>query len=111
MRLVSTRNANTLLMRMPGDLKIASVSINGRSHTIRDSGETGAPWLVRFNAPPPEGIDLELHFGSDAPFSCWLGDRSFGLPLIGGRIYPPRPAAVMPTYGSDVTLVTRRYKF
>ena len=111
LRVASPRNANTLLMRMPGDVKIRSIKINGRSHAIHDTAASGAPWLLRYNAPPPEGIELELHLGSATPFSFWLGDRSYGLPEIPGRKYEPRPADLMPAYGSDVTLVTRRYKF
>ena len=98
-------------MRLPGDVKIVSVKFNGRFHAIRDAGADGSPWLLRYNAPPPEGIELELQLASTAPFGCWLGDRSYGLPEIAGRKIPPRPPDVMPIYGSDVTLVTRQYRF
>jgi MFS family permease len=111
LRLTAPRNANALLMRLPAELKILSVRIDGHAHAIRDAGAAEAPWLLRFNAPPPEGVELELHLASAAPFSCWLGDRSYGLPELPGRKYEARPTDLMPTYGSDVTLVTRSYRF
>ena len=111
LHLLSPRKANTLLMRLPGNLKVVAVAINGRSHVIRDAGADGAPWLLRYNAPPPEGVELELHLRTSAPFGCWVGDRSYGLPEIPGRMYPPRPPSLMPIYGSDVIVMTRQYRF
>ena len=111
LRLASPRNANSLLLRLPGDRKVLSVKINGRSHVIRDPGASDLPWLLRYNAPPPEGVEVELHLASDAPFVMWLGDRAYGLPEIPGKTFQPRPPDMMPSYSSDVTLVTRRYQF
>jgi hypothetical protein len=67
--------------------------------------------LLRYNAIPPEGFELELRLESHAPLEFWLGDRSLGLPPTPGPAHQPRPADMMATYGSDVTLVTRRYRF
>ena len=111
LHLKPSANAHGLLMRFPADLNILSVAINGLFHEIRNSGEADAPWLLRYNTPPPEGTELELHLGSAARFVCWLGERTYGLPEAAANSYPTRPPETIPTYGSDVTLVTRRYQF
>ena len=111
LHLASPRNANTLLMRLPAEVKIMAVTIAGRLRTIADSGESNAPWLLRYNVPPPEGVEVELHLMPATPFTCWLGDRAYGLPQIPGQTHPPRPPDMMATYGSDLVLVSRHYTF
>ena len=111
LHLASARNAHSLLMRLPGDVQILGVTINGHQHQIIDRGTAGTPWLLRYNAVPPEGVEVELQLAGTTPFTLWLGDRSFGLPQLPGQTYQPRPAHMMPTYGSDVTLTSRQYRF
>ena len=111
LHLASPRLAHSLLMRMPGDVQILAVTINGHRHEILDRGAAGTPWLLRYNAVPPGGVEVELQLAGATAFTCWLGDRSFGLPELPGQSYRPRPPELMPTYGSDVTLTSRRYKF
>lgn len=111
LHLASPRNANTLLMRFPAEVKITAVTIAGRARTIADTAGSNAPWLLRYNAPPPEGLEIELHVTPAAPFTCWLGDRAYGLPHIAGKTHPPRPSDMMATYGSDLVLVSRQYTF
>jgi MFS family permease len=111
LHLASPRGANGLLMRLPGDVQILAVTINGQQHQILDRGTAGTPWLLRYNALPAGGVEVELQLAGAAPFTCWLGDRSFGLPEVPGQSYQPRPPDLMPTYGSDVTLTSRLYRF
>jgi hypothetical protein len=105
--ITSPRNANMLLMRLPADAKVLGVSINGREYAIEQDAAASGPWLLRYNAIPPEGFELELRLQSPGPLECWLGDRSLGLPSE----HQPRRADMMATYGSDIVLVTRRYRF
>lgn len=111
LHLSSPRDADALLMRLPAELKISSIVVNGRSHDIDASGESRAAWLLRYNAPPPEGVEIELHMETPRPFTLWLADRAYGLPEMPGKTYRPRPAEMISSYGSDVTLVTRQYRF
>jgi hypothetical protein len=108
----SPRGANMLLMRLPADVTILATTVNGRRVEISaDDQRAQSPWLFRYNAPPPEGIELELELASATLFTCWLGDRSLGLPQLPGKMHAPRPPDMMPLYGSDVVLVGREYTF
>ncbi|HEX8680164.1 MAG TPA: M20/M25/M40 family metallo-hydrolase [Chthoniobacterales bacterium] len=108
----SARRANMLLLRVPAEVSILAAIVNGHRLAISDADVRAAgPWLFRYNAPPPEGVELELELANTAPFTCWFGDRSLGLPELPGKTYPPRPPDMMPVYGSDVILVGRQYSF
>lgn len=111
LHIASPRNADMLLMRLPGDVNLLSVTINNREHTIEGGADASGPWLLRYNAIPPEGVDIELRLASAGSLRFWLGDRSLGLPEISGQSYRPRPDDMMATYGSDVILIGRKYTF
>jgi hypothetical protein len=111
LHITSPRDADMLLMRLAVDVNVVSVSINGREYAIPHNPAASGPWLLRYNAIPPEGFELELRVESNAPIDCWLGDRSLGLPQGPTTVHHARPADMMAKYGSDVTLVTRRYRF
>lgn len=111
LHLASPRNANVLLMRLPANAKVLSLVANGRSHRLENADAAASSWLFRYNAPPPEGVDLELWLASSAPLKCWVADRSLGLPEIPNKTYRLRAAEYVATYGSDVMLVARQYTF
>jgi hypothetical protein len=111
LHLTSPRRANTLLMRIASNAAITSVTVNGRAHEIEKADAKDSSWFFRYNAPPAEGVDLELRLASTAPMDCWIGDRSLGLPEIPGKNYRARPPEMMPRYGSDLILVGRQYTF
>ena len=111
LRLVSPRRANMLLLRLRWDATLLGIAVEGKEHALPNYREASGAWSFRYNAIPPEGVELELRFASAGPVEFWLGDRSLGLPEIRGAAYTPRPADMMATYGSDVTLVTRHYRF
>jgi hypothetical protein len=101
-----------LLMRFPAEVTIVAASINDRLLEMSEDDQPGkGPWLFRYNAAPLEGIDVEFELAGPSPFTCWFGDRSLGLPALPGKTYPPRSAAMMPVYGSDVVLLGRQYAF
>ncbi|HSH39018.1 MAG TPA: M28 family peptidase, partial [Chthoniobacterales bacterium] len=111
LHVTSPRRADVLLLRLTGDVELELVVVNGRAHKTSSKADSTAPWLLRYNAPPPEGVELELHVRPLASFSCWLGDRAYGLPEISGKTYRPRPPDMMPTSNSDQTVVTRQLRF
>ena len=111
LHLASPRQANVLLMRMPPQVTVRSLLVNGRFHAIEGADAQNSAWLFRYTAPPPEGVEVELRLASTAPFTCWVGDRSFGLPAIPGKTHQPRAPEFMPDDGSDLTLVGRQYTF
>ncbi len=111
LHLSSPRAAQMLLMRMAADVRILAVSFNGRAHEIENERGATWPWSLRYNAPPAEGVEVELQLASNGPLKLWFGDRSIGLPQMPGKAYRERPADMMATYGSDVVLVGREYTF
>ena len=111
LHLASRRQANVLLMRLPSEVTIRSLLVNGRFHAIETADAQNSSWFFRYTAPPPEGVEVELRLASPAPFICWVGDRSLGIPEIPGRSYPPRTPEFMADDGSDLTLVGRQYTF
>ena len=111
LHITSPRNAEVLVMRISAEVKIVGVEINGREQAIPHDPAASGAWFLRYSAPPPEGVELELRIESPGAVDCWLADRSLGLPQSLAATYRPRPTDMMAKYGSDVTLVTRRYRF
>jgi len=111
LHVASPRGASAVLLRLPAETKLLSLTCKGRSHEIGDVGGDASSWFFRYNAVPPEGVDLELLIASPGPLSCWIADRSFGLPEMAGHPHKPRPDDVMAWTGSDVTIVAREYTF
>ncbi len=111
LHVASPRGASALLLRLPAETKLLSLTCNGRSHEIGNVGADASSWFLRYNAVPPDGVDLELLIASPGPLRCWIADRSFGLPEVAGRPRKPRPDDMMAWTGSDVTIVTREYTF
>jgi hypothetical protein len=100
-----------LLMRIGAEVKVVGVVISGQEYAIpQDPAATGT-WSLRYNALPPEGAEIELRIETSGPVDCWLADRSLGLPQALASAHRLRPDDMMAKYGSDVTLVTRRYRF
>ncbi len=109
LRLASPRHATTIVMRLRAEVDLQSVAYNGRSREVHASGKH--PWSLRYEAVPPEGVDLELRFHGQSPLECWVADSTPGLPEAEGHVHNPRPDDLMADTGSDNTLVTRRYIF
>jgi len=110
LHLVPARHAQTMVVRLPAEADLRSVTWNDRTREIHAS-EDKQPWSLRYDAVPPEGVDLELHLRGPRPLQVWLADWSPGFPEIAGRTYDPRPDDLMADGGSDITLVGRQYTF
>ncbi len=111
LHLASPRNASTLSLTLPADIDLLAVKWNGRSQEIRTAGELQLPWRLRFEALPPQGVDLELKVRAKSALTLWLGDLSEGLPPVTGQNYNARPDNLMAGSGSDVTIVSRQITF
>jgi hypothetical protein len=98
----SKRNANTLFVTFPPDIKPASVKIGDREITVRPGQ---GPFTIVLAGMPSQGAEFELTLNTQSGISFWLMDKSFGLPP-GVR---PRSDDFMASDGSDVTLVCRKY--
>ncbi|MGI8891110.1 MAG: M20/M25/M40 family metallo-hydrolase [Chthoniobacterales bacterium] len=109
LHLDSPRHARSLLLRISSKSELQSISWNGRVQPVLAGGP--GEWFLRYDALPPDGVDLELHLLGQSPVTCWLADSSLGWPSnltkAGGG---GRPADLMQGTGSDLTLVARQIK-
>ena len=105
LQLTSTRNARSLVVRLPSDLKLSAAGWNRNIQPMHDNSARNAPWTFRFYNVPPEGVSLEFRFTPRNPIRVWVADSTPGLPDVAPLT--PRPADTTPGYGSDVTVVTK----
>ncbi len=110
LHLVAAPEARTIWVRLPNDTDLQAAGWNGRLQPV-DTKPSKHPWTLRYEAVPPEGVDLELHLRGDGPLNCWVANTSPGLPKLDGRAYGPRPDDLMADTGSDLTLVARQLTF
>ena len=105
LQITSTRDARSLVVRLPSGLKLSAAGWNGNVQAIHESSPLNLPWTLRFYNAPPEGASLEFRFPAQHPIRVWIADTTPGLPPIAPL--SPRPDDTTPAYGSDVTLVTK----
>jgi MFS family permease len=99
----------TLLVRMPAELDLRTVTWNRRSPLVNAVGKH--PWTLHYEAVPPEGVDLELRLGGRSVMNCWIAAVSPGLPRSEDHTFVPRRDNFVAGQGSDCTLVARHYSF
>lgn len=110
LHLASAGPAHALILRLPGEAELLTVKWSGRVREMRPGAKGKDPWTLRFDAVPPEGVNLELRVRGETPLDCWVADSSLGLPEI-ARAFGLRSDDLMAGSGSDVTLVVRQYVF
>jgi len=98
----SQRNARLLFLTLGKDVRLVSVKIGGRNIVARQNSGSVRLNLVGLDT---KGADLSLTVNAPSGISFWLTDQSSGLP-VGAQ---PRPNEFMAGFGSDVTLVSRKY--
>ena len=94
-------NADSIVLKFEGVVQPVSIKISGRD--VTPSQNSSGLTLV-FYGMGTKGADLDLTVKAPAGVSFWLGDQSLGLPEKLSR-----PENLMPTQGSDETIVCRRY--
>jgi hypothetical protein len=98
----SHRDARMVLLRFEKSIRISAANIGGRELPIHQRADE--PFTVSLYGFKQDGIDLELTVESQNGLVFWVMDESGGLPVPSER--PPDHLA---WYGSDVTLVSRKY--
>ena len=104
MNVSSQRNAKMLRLNFAQDVQVVSIKIDTREISVRQNSAPSSIILLGMN---PQGVDLELAIRASNKISFWLTDESSGFPLE----IKPRPADIMAGYGSDTTMVCRRYSW
>jgi hypothetical protein len=105
LQITSTRDAHSLVVRLPSDLKLTAAGWGGHVEPIPDNSSTKVPWTFRFYNAPAEGVSLEFRFRAQNPIRIWIADTTPGMPPIAPL--SPRPDDTAAGYGSDITLVTK----
>jgi hypothetical protein len=105
LQITSTRDARSLVVRLPSNLKLTAAGWSGNVQPIHDNSPTNVPWSFRFYNAPPEGVSLEFRFPAHNPIRIWVADTTPGLPAIAPL--SPRRDDTTPGYGSDLTLVAK----
>jgi hypothetical protein len=98
--------------------EVLGALINGKRIQNQATLSHGSPeprWDLRYRALPKEGISLTLQIRSSHPLELRVVEQSYGLPVIPGTSFRPRPDDMMPTpfgFGlSDATLVSKSFAF
>jgi hypothetical protein len=107
LRVTSPRGARILTFSVP-DAEVAAATVNGVDvgDPRRSRLNTSGSWILQFSGTPDAGIVLWLHLRGVHPVTLVIQDRSFGLPVVPGRLLARRSNSMM---GTDVTVVRRTF--
>ena len=111
LHVASPRHASSIFLRLPSETDIVSAAWNGRSQELTPGSKLAVPWTLRYEAVPPEGVDLRISVRGKEQITGWLADSSPGLPELPGEVHQRRPPELMADSGSDVTIVSRKVTF
>jgi hypothetical protein len=114
--LTSPRRANMLTLFLDSKVKVLRATVNGK---LIDSDNTPAlksftnNWVLRYYAPPAEGVYVNVEVKTSEPLKVRLLDLSYGLPQLPGAPATDRPDYMIPAAMSSnhSTLVSRSFTF
>jgi len=92
-RVWSQRRAAAMELAFERDAELVSVEVANQSLDIGSAQGEGGP-VLRFLAPPTEGIELVCRLKKTTPLRIRLRDRSYGLEQLPGFL--PRPLELIP---------------
>ena len=114
LRVASTRQAPMLSVYLPNGVEVVNALVDGKQDEERTSSArtpAGRAWSLHYYGPPQEGVDLTLQVRSLDPLKLTVVDRSYRLPQIPGQSFTERPAYMIPSPVSDLTLVSKSFTF
>jgi hypothetical protein len=113
LKITSPRQAAVVSLGVESDMEVRGTTLNGEQIKVGDARADANRWGLRYFAIPRDGIELTLEAKSQQPLAIRVVDQSYGLPLISGHGYTPRPASTMPAPlpFSDSVFVSRAYSF
>jgi hypothetical protein len=92
------------------EVKVLSAVINGKRIEYGDSdGHGPKSWELSCISIPPDGFDVILETKQSSPIKIKTLSQSDGLPQIADLALKPRPDDLIPSMGSDLTLVSKSY--
>ncbi len=102
LRILSRRNAGTVYLRFDNSIRVSGVVIAGRNLPVHQHDDE--PFSITLYGLKQNGIDLSVNVKGSPNLIFWAMDESNGLPSSLSR-----PLEYAAWYGSDVTLVCRKY--
>lgn len=94
--------------------KVLTAVINGKrmeydKRPAEMGGKIQKSWELSCTAIPADGVDVVLETSQSGPIKVKMLSQSDGLPQIASLVLKPRPDDLIPTTGSDLTLVSKSY--
>lgn len=102
LRILSRRNASTVYLRFDKSTRVSAVDIAGRHLPVHQPDNE--PFSITLYGLKQDGLDLSLNVKGSPNLIFWAMDESNGLPSSFSR-----PLEYAAWYGSDITLVCRKY--
>lgn len=115
MHVTSPHEAVSIAVPRDANVEVVGASVNGKRVEAGKAGASpSAPaWELQYWSPPKEGFDLALELKGSRPVALKILDQSYGLPVIPGTTFKPRPDHIIPStlQHSDQTLISKSYAF
>jgi hypothetical protein len=93
LRIVSNRQAPLIMVSLNPEAKVRAFVLDGRRYDEHPRDD----YVLRYFAPPAEGIELMIELERSQSLVVNVTDHSYGLPEAPGVDYKPRPDYLMPS--------------
>ncbi len=116
MRVTSQHNGVNIAVPAGANIEVVAASVGGRRVESERRGAAAASmsaWELVYWSPPEDGFELELELKGSGPVPLKVLERTYGLPILTGKAFKPRPDYIIPSGlpDSDQSLVTKSYSF
>jgi hypothetical protein len=112
-RLASRRAAPLVLLALPPEVEVRSVSVGGAPAgppAPKTRMYNGGWHLLGCATTPREGVEVDLEIGAGEPFDAVVVDESPGLPRAAAPLLAARPREAAPWWDGDQTIATARVR-
>jgi hypothetical protein len=108
LRLRSPRGGLEVALYVPQAAGLTRLAVVGTPYTTAEFPTRDGYQAFRCAGPACDGLTLELHLATSAPFAVLIVDATPGLPPGGEDLIRARPETAVPSGGGDVTLIANR---
>jgi hypothetical protein len=93
LRITSARQAPLIMVSLNPETKVRAFVLDGKRYDEHPRDD----YVLRYFAPPAEGIELMVELEQSQTVVLQVTDHSYGLPEAPGASYKPRPDYLMPS--------------
>ena len=98
-------NTDVVSLAIPAAAPVTAIRLDGHSLTVAAAADDFR--VVRFVAPPADGINVEIDAASPAPIDAYLIDTSYRLPDAAQPLIDARGPLATPVHDGDSWVVFR----